>query len=211
MSWLISGRVKNLKVGDSTAKFILLVLSDYANAETGECFPSLNTLAEKCEVHRATVVRKLDFLEEHTFILRKKRHNNSTVYTILLNKEGVAECDRGVAECDPNLSLNQVNKKYKGEVPEDWKPSEELKLSINEKLGEIKHDYETNKFVDHHISKGTKFKRIDRAYQLWCRNSIEFRRPTKSNSISQNKNSFNGSNNKPSIFDRIHNEYSTKN
>ena len=126
MSWLISGRVKNLKVGDSTAKFILLVLSDYANAETGECFPSLNTLAEKCEVHRATVVRKLDFLEEHNFILRKKRHNNSTVYTILLNKEGVAECDRGVAECDPNLSLNQVNKKYKGEVPEDWKPSEEL-------------------------------------------------------------------------------------
>ena len=38
----------------------------------------------------------------------------------------------------------------------------------------IDHEHETAKFRDHHISKGSAFKDVERAYRLWCRNSIRF-------------------------------------
>lgn len=68
-------------VGDHTDKLVLLALADSAN-DAGECFPSLTTLAEKCEMHRSTIKRALNSLEQAGHVSRERRQHQSTVYRV---------------------------------------------------------------------------------------------------------------------------------
>ena len=55
------------------AKLLLLVLANYADQE-GECFPGLDTLAERCEVTRPTLIKMTNLLlSEGLLISAKKR------------------------------------------------------------------------------------------------------------------------------------------
>lgn len=50
-----------------TIKLVLMALADYAD-EHGECFPSVETLAEKCSVNKRTVQRVLRDLETDLYL-----------------------------------------------------------------------------------------------------------------------------------------------
>lgn len=61
---------------------------------SGQSFPSINTIAQKCSISRSTVVRALKELEDNGWIRRdsRKKENSkekdTTVYTLLVVEEG---------------------------------------------------------------------------------------------------------------------------
>lgn len=72
------------KVGDPISKLVLLKLADYANHEN-VCWPSVDHIAEQCELSRSSVFRKLLELEKAGFIERTFRPNHSNVYKVGVN------------------------------------------------------------------------------------------------------------------------------
>jgi DNA-binding MarR family transcriptional regulator len=105
------------------AKIVLYWLADHHNESTGACFPSLKTLAQECEMDKATVIRHLDALENAGLIERHERTRDngsqtSTAYTLRLTP--VAERDSPcrkmqqapVAKCDThNLGIYNLGNK----------------------------------------------------------------------------------------------------
>ncbi|WP_439145983.1 helix-turn-helix domain-containing protein [Vibrio sp.] len=65
-----------LKTGSPISKLVLLKLADNADAR-GVCFPSLNYLAQYCEVSVRTVKRHVNELEKQGFVTRIKRFDDS--------------------------------------------------------------------------------------------------------------------------------------
>ncbi|MFA0075115.1 helix-turn-helix domain-containing protein [Vibrio cyclitrophicus] len=65
-----------LKTGSPISKLVLLKLADNADAR-GVCFPSLNYLAQYCEVSVRTVKRHVNELERQGFVKRVKRFDDS--------------------------------------------------------------------------------------------------------------------------------------
>jgi len=65
-----------LKTGSPISKLVLLKLADNADAH-GVCFPSLNYLAQYCEVSVRTVKRHVNELEKQGFVKRIKRFDDS--------------------------------------------------------------------------------------------------------------------------------------
>ncbi|UPR47528.1 helix-turn-helix domain-containing protein [Vibrio cyclitrophicus] len=65
-----------LKTGSPISKLVLLKLADNADAR-GVCFPSLNYLAQYCEVSVRTVKRHVSELEKQGFVKRIKRFDDS--------------------------------------------------------------------------------------------------------------------------------------
>ena len=72
-------------------KLVLLALADNAN-DDGLCYPSLATIAKKCGMHRATVLRAIEWLEENGHLTRQLRTGRSTIYRI---HPQVADVPRG--------------------------------------------------------------------------------------------------------------------
>src|SRR5690606_10712214 len=68
MAWAVKQ-----KVGNATGKAILLMLANYAD-ESGECFPSQETLANECECSTATIARWVKHFEEHGLLSRQKQY-----------------------------------------------------------------------------------------------------------------------------------------
>jgi DNA-binding transcriptional MocR family regulator len=68
-------------VGDHTDKLVLLALADNANDE-GECYPSLQNISMRCEMHRSTVVRAVQSLEAAGHISRTVKIGRNTAYNV---------------------------------------------------------------------------------------------------------------------------------
>lgn len=69
--------------------------------------------------------------------------------------------------------------KRKSQVPEDFRPSDRVKIDLVNKYPSLNIDNEIQAFIDFHISKGTPFSDFDRALRTWCRNAIKFNPPKK--------------------------------
>jgi Holliday junction resolvase len=83
--------------------------------------------------------------------------------------------DGDVFERDIAPLLTKKKQVAKSGLTEDWQPSSDLQQDIDNKLGaKINHDAETDKFRNHHLSKGNTFKRPDLAYRKWCRQAVEW-------------------------------------
>lgn len=65
----------------SSMKLVLLALCDHAN-DQGECYPSIDMLAEKCSLGLRTVQSNISQLEISGIIKRKMRLGRSTIYYI---------------------------------------------------------------------------------------------------------------------------------
>ncbi|MND38620.1 hypothetical protein D3C76_47740 [compost metagenome] len=100
-------------------KITLLMLANYASNDNGDCYPSINTLADATGMSRDSVMRAIKSLEEQNLLRVNRRQvegvNLPNSYT--LNLRGVvAVCDQGsstqrggvVAVCDSNLSLEPI-------------------------------------------------------------------------------------------------------
>lgn len=200
MSFLLMAKVIKETIPDCYAKWLMVVLADYANEDTHKCWPSLTTIAERTSMDRSTITRKLNWLEEHGYLTRQRGNNQrSTVYTLYPSL--VADSNQLVAESNTNLSLTNKTK------IEDWAPSSELIASINKK-GEVDHDFEADQFRNHHASKGTKFKDIDRGYRYWCNNLFKWRAERKSSGKATGNWQTSRGRHKPSLFGGIHSRLS---
>lgn len=94
-----------LKTGSPISKLVLLKLADNADAR-GVCFPSLNYLAQYCEVSVRTVKRHVNELEKQGFVKRIKRFDDSgrqrsNIYQLRLPS------DSHIQQAD--LDLNDAN------------------------------------------------------------------------------------------------------
>ena len=65
-------RVRGVRTGSPTSKAVLVTLGTYADPETGECWPSLNTLCADTQYSRSSVCRALTELERDGFIIRQR-------------------------------------------------------------------------------------------------------------------------------------------
>lgn len=81
MAWAME-----VRVGDPLAKLLLVALADRADKETGQCWPSLSRLCEDTEMSKASVTRRLFYLEQRGFIHRTQRDQSSTLYTLSLTE-----------------------------------------------------------------------------------------------------------------------------
>lgn len=62
-------------------KFVLLSLCDQAN-DAGECFPSIETIAQRCSMGERTVQGHVKALEDAGFLARSERLGRSTIYKL---------------------------------------------------------------------------------------------------------------------------------
>jgi len=82
---------------------VLMVLADSADAETGECFPSLKRIAAGARMSIRTAQATLRALESEGWIvtgvrLRANGSRASSVYTVQIDKLGLAPLSRGGAK-----------------------------------------------------------------------------------------------------------------
>ncbi|OEE51112.1 helix-turn-helix domain-containing protein [Vibrio splendidus] len=105
-----------LKTGSPISKLVLLKLADNADAR-GVCFPSLNYLAQYCEVSVRTVKRHVNELEKQGFVKRIKRFDDSgrqrsNIYQLRLPSDShiqQADLDQAARDLDQedrDLDLN---------------------------------------------------------------------------------------------------------
>lgn len=60
-------------VGSQAAKWVLVALANYANAEAAECFPGVKRLAEETELSERAVRNALSTLEQAGYLTRTRR------------------------------------------------------------------------------------------------------------------------------------------
>ena len=77
MSWQATSLVKGMRENlTRTEKFLLLILADYHNDETGQCDPSLDRLAEDTLTSRSQTIRSLKALAKKGFIVIERRRED---------------------------------------------------------------------------------------------------------------------------------------
>lgn len=116
MSFLHMALAMKVKTGSTHTKMVLIKLADYANEDTGECFPSLATIAEQCEMSKRSVSNQIDKLIEMGLVVKTERFQDgkqrSNTYRLSLNR--VAHRATPIARaapphckrCNQNLSMN---------------------------------------------------------------------------------------------------------
>ena len=91
MSMLLMVKAMQTKVGNPLRKLVLLKLADNAN-DQGECWPSLQYIADQCEISKRSVISHISHLCESGFIKKEHREgkfkaNASNLYTLTLPSE----------------------------------------------------------------------------------------------------------------------------
>ena len=64
-------------------KIVLYWIADHHNGETGECFPSINRLAQLCEMSRRSVETHILTLEQEGLLERKAQYRETGGKTTL--------------------------------------------------------------------------------------------------------------------------------
>lgn len=72
MSYDAERWARSQKVGNASAKFVLIELANAFNRESGKCYPSIDALEEATELNRKTVIAATKLLEEKGFITKRR-------------------------------------------------------------------------------------------------------------------------------------------
>ena len=76
MSYDAEKWARSQRVGNSSAKFVLIELANALNRDSGKCYPSIDALEEATELNRKTVIAATKFLEEKGFITKRRTFVN---------------------------------------------------------------------------------------------------------------------------------------
>lgn len=76
MSYDAEKWARSQKVGNSSAKFVLIELANALNRDSGKCYPSIDALEEATELNRKTVIAATKLLEEKGFITKRRTFVN---------------------------------------------------------------------------------------------------------------------------------------
>lgn len=113
---------------NSSGKLVYCALAYFANNESQGAFPSINTIAELVNLHRATVIRAIKDLSDNKFITKKVIRGKSTRYTLLKvannNQSQIATSRKG--------ELHQSQKATRVVAKENSNNTKELNLINNE-------------------------------------------------------------------------------
>jgi len=128
-------------IGEPLAKLVLIALAEYANPDTGACYPSIASIAKKTECSESTVHRKIAYLVAKKLIIKDTaytaRKQSSNHYELLYDgwtppkkqptgvshghPRGVTQTPGGVSHRHPNLNLEPLNRTYRPQ-PEARRP-----------------------------------------------------------------------------------------
>jgi len=177
-------------------KAVLLALLDRACNETHTCYPSMNDLQKRSQVSLSSVKRSIYLLENYGYISIERRKadgkesNTSNLYLINWNNLVSRRTDpsveenrplgrgepRGSVEEERKPVIKQVNQPVKEmgrrKTPKvfidesfvitasmrEWFDKQGFKFCIEEK---------TQRFINHHESKGNSFVKPEKAWQNW--------------------------------------------
>lgn len=103
MSIQAVGWAINQKIGDATAKLILIALADFAD-EIGQCWPAQATLAERAECSIDTVQRKLKRLKSLVSVTQRNTAGGRSSNVYMLHISGCAQAETSTART-PNRKL----------------------------------------------------------------------------------------------------------
>lgn len=189
---IIEEWVLDMPVSDRAFRLYALLVR-YADKDTHKAWPSRDTLAARLNCHVRSVVRASEELVQAGMLRKTFRKNSSNIYTVITKKprggdtavtprqgshEGVTQLSPGgdtggtltrVSELE---SKNDIRKTVK--CADDYEPSEKLLASAAEKYPGVNVMSELEQFRDHHMSKGSKFKDWERAFQTWLRNAVKW-------------------------------------
>ena len=80
MSYDAERWARSQKVGNASAKFVLIELASALNRNDSECYPSIDTLEEVTELNRKTVIASTKLLEEKGFKRRTFENGKQRIY-----------------------------------------------------------------------------------------------------------------------------------
>lgn len=106
MSYTITDQIRKIKVGNPTAKAVLLRLADYAN-DRGECFPSITLIAEETEFSTRAIKTAIDLLEEVNIIQVDRSNGRHNRYKI--TPENFTPKTKKQSKTSGEKSSNQCN------------------------------------------------------------------------------------------------------
>ena len=113
------------------AKLVLIAVADHINESTGDAWPSIERLEKMTSASRRTVQRKLKMLEEDGYLERKKRFNDTDLYSLgargVTVTRGVTQSPLGVSHSHPNHNRTVINNnkgKSKKQLLVDWSPDD---------------------------------------------------------------------------------------
>jgi len=187
MAWAIKQ-----EVGNTTAKFVLLMVANYAD-EQGRAWPSQERLAEGIEGSRHTVMRALEVLEEGGFMTRERRHraDGSRAADVLRldlsrnllrskNSEPMSQIATAEPITEPISKLSKKTRARGERLSEDWNPDPASLVKARAYLDEVAISEELEKFRNYWLSKaGRDAVKLDwgRTFDNWIINA-KSRRPT---------------------------------
>ena len=104
-------------------KLILLALADHSGESWGAAFPSMESLAKKAGISRATVIRCIKELTKAKYIIKEKRPNTSNKYH--LNRERDSDIETNTELKTPtqkplsssNVKCQPDTKEYQSDAP----------------------------------------------------------------------------------------------
>lgn len=181
MAWAVKQ-----KTGDALGRCLLLTLANYAD-EHGKCWPSLSRLAEDCEMHRASVIRKLETLCQLGLISREQKATPAgtyNVYTLSLEAtpsrtEQLPQSHTAttlVAHSDPILSDEPIKEpitlraRKRTSIPEGFPFETDVRWTLKEHPKLSPWD-EAAKFRDYALKEAKTYADWPAAWRTWCRNA----------------------------------------
>lgn len=75
-------------IGDPVAKFVLVVLANRLNGQTGRLDPSIDQLCRDTGGSRATVIRKLQWLADKGFVTSQRHRRGANSYVLKWQQDG---------------------------------------------------------------------------------------------------------------------------
>ena len=114
MSFKLVERAFDAPVNDPQAKLVLLAIARHAD-KRGSCYPSAARLMAVTGLSKASVYRKISYLEKHGFIRVRRRwgtgKNTSNLYNLLLSQSETKQshCETKVSPCEPLISQEHIN------------------------------------------------------------------------------------------------------
>jgi hypothetical protein len=171
---------------------IYAILARYADSETLQAFPSRDTLAKRARTNIKAVTKAVNELVAIGAVVKQHRKNGeafqSNLYTLRrvgpnmtlgsnLTPGVGSESTLGRVSDDPLTITTELKPKelYKGyKTADDYEPSPELLETLTGKYEGLNLQIELEKFRDHHVAKGSKFRVWDRAFQRWVSQAWEW-------------------------------------
>lgn len=166
-------------------KLVLLSLADQANDDGRQCWPSVETIAERSGQGIRTVRRALSSLEEKGHLTRKHREGTSTQYHVHPCQNGtpaksapLPKTTMTPANLAPKPSRT-TNTSIKRALPANWWPedfgegteSSAIVAGWDEKT--LRRHVE--QFAAHHSAVGSKYTNWQAAWSKWVLNTEKFK------------------------------------